>query len=177
MTVSWRCSSRKDGSSCDCVSGAGESAQIDTPITQVQLTRAGLYRIDVAPDGQATSLMVREGEANVWLGGTAQQALPGQTVSVNTADPTLVDIRNGVGVDEFDTWSAERDRRYEGNRSTPYVSRQMIGASDLDYFGQWNRIPTMARSGSRTQSMPIGHRIALDDGRRLGLTWVDACWG
>jgi hypothetical protein len=160
---------------------AGESVQIDTPITQVQLHRVGLYRIDVAPDGQATSLMVREGEANVWLGGAAQQALPGQTVSVSSANPALVDVSNGVGVDEFDTWSAERDRRYEGTRSTPYVSRQMIGASDLDYFGQWESYPEYGA---------VWFPNAVDDNwapyrdgywttvGAWGLTWVDAApWG
>ena len=37
----------------------------------------GLYRIDVAPDRQTTTLTVREGEADVALANDVQQALPG----------------------------------------------------------------------------------------------------
>ena len=33
---------------------AGDSARIDTPNAQIQLTRPGLYRIDVAPERQST---------------------------------------------------------------------------------------------------------------------------
>ena len=33
---------------------AGDSARIDAPTSQIQLTRPGLYRIDVVPDRQST---------------------------------------------------------------------------------------------------------------------------
>ena len=39
---------------------AGEVARIDTPNTQIALTRPGLYRIDVTPDRLRTTLVVRE---------------------------------------------------------------------------------------------------------------------
>lgn len=159
----------------------GESARIDTPTTQVQLNRAGLYRIDVAPDGQTTSVIVREGEANVLIAGAAQQVLPGQTVTVSGADPAVADIRNGVGVDGFDTWSADRDRRYEGSRSAAYVSRQMIGASDLDYYGRWEAYPEYGAVWFPNAVDPSwtpyrdGYWTTVG---AWGLTWVDSApWG
>ncbi len=121
---------------------AGDVAYVDTPNTQLQLTRAGLYRIDVAPDRETTTLVVREGEATVALANGAQQALPGQTVTVAGMGATDADIRNGAGVDGFDTWSANRDRHYERARSTAYVSRQMVGYADLDSNGSWETTPT-----------------------------------
>ena len=42
-------------------------ARIDTPNTQIALTRPGLYRIDVTPDGSSTTVNVREGESLVGL--------------------------------------------------------------------------------------------------------------
>src|SRR5512143_1440781 len=44
---------------------AGDSARIDVPNTQIELTRPGLYRIDVEPDRQTTRVTVREGEVQV----------------------------------------------------------------------------------------------------------------
>src|SRR4029077_15469507 len=108
---------------------------VDTPNTQVTLMRPGLYRVDVAADGQTTSLVVREGEANVALAHESRQVLPGQALSFASADPAIADVRNAQGADGFDTWSANRDRRYEGLRSSTYVSRQMVGGADLDRYG------------------------------------------
>ena len=53
-------------------------------------------------------------------------------LGVAGADPAIADVRYAQGADGFDTWSANRDRRYEGLRSSAYVSRQMVGAADLD---------------------------------------------
>ena len=61
----------------------GDSARIDAPNTQIQLTRPGLYRIDVVRDQQSTAVTVREGEAVVLLANGSQQALPGQMAIVS----------------------------------------------------------------------------------------------
>ncbi len=67
----------------------GESALIDTPNTQVTLTRPGLYRIEVAQDRSRTDVVVRQGEALVQLAAGAQQVLPGQTAAVLGAEATV----------------------------------------------------------------------------------------
>ena len=119
----------------------GDSARIDTPNTQVELTRPGLYRIDVADDGQETTVVVRQGEANVAVAGGFQQVLPGQTARLMGATDVQVDVRNGSGLDGFDTWGADRDRYYARGRSTTYVSNQMVGYADLDQYGTWQTYP------------------------------------
>ena len=50
-------------------------------------------------------------------------------------------MRNGVGTDGFDTWSANRDRYYERGRADAPVSRQMVGYADLDQYGAWETAP------------------------------------
>jgi len=161
------------------VQDPGEATRVDTPSTQVTLMRPGLYRVDVAPDGQ-TTLVVREGEANVALASESRQVLPGQAVSVAGADPVIADVRFAQ-VDGFDTWSADRDRRYEGLRSTPYVSRQMVGAADLDRYGAWQPTqeygPVWFPYGVAPDWAPYRDGYWANIGG-WGPTWVDSApWG
>lgn len=156
-------------------------ARIDTPNTQIALTRPGLYRIDVSPDGASTTVSVREGESLVGLASGAQQALPGQTVTVSGTEPLAANIRNGSGADGFDTWSANRDRRYERARATPYVSRQMVGYAELDEYGSWDDNPAY---GAVWYPTAVASDWApYQDGYWTsvggwGLAWVDAApWG
>ncbi|HEY4138134.1 MAG TPA: DUF6600 domain-containing protein, partial [Casimicrobiaceae bacterium] len=159
----------------------GDTARVDTPNTQVELLRPGLYRIDVSDDRQQTTVVVREGEANVAVAGGFQQVLPGQTARlVGTAD-VQADVRNGSGLDGFDTWSTNRDRYYARARSNRYVSNEMVGHADLDQYGTWQTYPEYG-------AVWFPSTVAVDwapyrDGRWVSLpvwgwTWVDyAPWG
>ena len=160
---------------------AGDAARLDAPNTQVQLTRVGLYRIEVTPDRQTTIVTVREGEARVALAAGAQQALPGQTVTVTGPDPVAADVRNGIGEDDFDVWSANRDRYYEQEGSAAYVSQQMVGYADLDQHGTWQQYPDYGAVWFPNAVAPDwapysdGYWTNVGD---WGYTWVDyAPWG
>ena len=120
---------------------SGEAARVDTPNTQVALTRPGLYRIEVTADRERTTVVVREGEATATVQRGVQQVLPGQSATLEGDTPDYADVRNGFYTDGFDSWSADRDRRYERSRTASYVSRQMIGYADLDDHGVWERYP------------------------------------
>ena len=159
----------------------GEVARIDTPQTQIEIDRPGQYRVDVVPELQQTTLTVREGEAGVRFIGGVQQTLPGQAVTVSSVESANIAIQNGFGSDGFDAWSAARDARYDSARGPAYVSREMVGARELDDYGTWETSPTYGpvwypatvalgwapyRFGSWTWVTP------------WGLTWVDAApWG
>ncbi|HVF65021.1 MAG TPA: DUF6600 domain-containing protein [Casimicrobiaceae bacterium] len=117
---------------------SGDSVRIDTPNTQIGLTRPGLYRIEVSDDRARSTVIVREGEATASVAAGVQQILPGQVASIVGDQPDYAEVRSGYGIDGFDTWNAERDRRYERSRSANYVSRQMIGYADLDDHGTWH---------------------------------------
>jgi hypothetical protein len=119
-----------------------DSALFDTPYTQIQIDRPGVYRIDVASERQQTVLMVREGEAHVRIGGGMQQVLPGQMAVISAADPDNIALHSSFGTDAFDAWSAVRDRRYDTAISGRYVSSEMVGATDLDGYGTWESYPT-----------------------------------
>jgi hypothetical protein len=160
----------------------GESARVDTPSGQVTLLRPGLYRIDVAPDRNGlTTVVVREGEASVAIASAVQQVLPGQTATIDGTDVARVLVRNGSGVDGFDTWSGNRERVYERGTATPYVSRQMVGAADLDAYGNWETYPEYGAVWFPTTV--TGGWAPYRYGRWVtlpvwGSTWVDdAPWG
>ncbi|MEO8305238.1 MAG: DUF6600 domain-containing protein [Betaproteobacteria bacterium] len=159
----------------------GDAIRIDTPNTQVALTRPGLYRVDVASEGQVTTVFVREGESLIALATGTQQALPGQTITIAGIEPVAADVRSGSGIDGFDSWSANRDRRYEGGSATAYVSRQMVGYAELDENGRWEPnatygpvwYPTTVASDWTPYSDGYWTNVGA-----WGLTWVDAApWG
>jgi hypothetical protein len=159
----------------------GESARVDTPNGQVALTRPGLYRIDVLPGQQRTELAVREGEAVIDTGAAAQQVLPGQSAALEGAAPQFAQVRYGIATDAFDTWSADRDRRYDRMRANGPVSRQMVGASDLDDFGGWETTPNYGAvwypASVPADWAPYSTGYWTDVGA-WGPTWVDAApWG
>ncbi|MCL4762109.1 MAG: hypothetical protein KJ018_10115, partial [Burkholderiales bacterium] len=159
----------------------GEVARIDTPNTQLALTRPGLYRVDVTEDRTRTELVVREGEATASFATGLQQVLPGQTALLEGEEPAFAGVRNGFYLDGFDTWSADRDRYYERARSANYVSRQMIGYADLDGYGHWETVPEYGAlwypTGVAVDWAPYRYgRWSWVGG--WGWTWVDdAPWG
>ena len=159
----------------------GESARVDTPNGQVALTRPGLYRIDVAPDGQRTDLAVREGEGIIDTGAAVQQVLPGQSAALDGVAPQYAQLRNGIATDGFDTWSANRDRRYDRARVNSPVSRQMVGAADLDDYGAWETAPDYGAvwypASVPADWAPYSTGYWTEVGV-WGPTWVDAApWG
>ena len=163
------------------VLGPGDAARIDAPNTQLQLMRAGLYRIEVTPDRQATIVTVREGEAQVAIANGSMQTVAGQTLTVTGQDPVRADVRNSIGQDGFDTWSANRDRYYEQGASAAYVSPQMVGYADLDPYGSWQQDPDYGAVWFPNSVAPDW--APYSDGYWTnvggwGFTWVDfAPWG
>lgn len=157
----------------------GDSIRVDTAATQLALTRPGLYRVDVDADAQRTKLAVREGEADMGSVSGIARVLPGQIATIATHDATA-DVRNGGGLDGFDTWSAERDRIYESPRANDYVSREMVGASDFDRYGEWQTYPEYGAVWFPTVDPEwapyrFGYWTWLTG---FGYTWVDdAAWG
>ncbi|HQR10029.1 MAG TPA: hypothetical protein PLW68_01775 [Casimicrobiaceae bacterium] len=160
----------------------GESARIDTPNAQVALTRPGLYRIEVAPDGQHSLIAVREGEAVVDAGASVEKVLPGQNATLDGAGPSYTQLRNGIATDGFDAWSASRDRRYDRVRANAPVSRQMVGTADLDDYGAWESAPEYggavwypANVAPDWAPYRVGYWTEVGV---WGPTWVDAApWG
>ena len=160
---------------------AGDSVVVDLPAAQATLLRAGLYRIDVGPNGGSASVSVRDGEAGIATADRVQQVLRGQSATLEGADLRRVTVGNGSTLDSFDLWSADRDRVYEVRRNAAYVSPQMVGAADLDAYGSWQTYPDYgavwfpANVAVAWAPYRYGHWVSLGV---WGPTWVDdAPWG
>ena len=159
----------------------GETARIDTPNAQVTITRPGLYRVDVSPDRERTRVVVREGEVNVQTVSALQQVLPGQSAEITGPNPQYAAVQNGIGVDGFDAWVADRDRYYRAPTNANYVSPQMVGAADLAQYGSWSQVPEYGSvwypNDVPADWAPYRNGYWVDVGG-WGPTWVDyAPWG
>ena len=159
--------------------GPNDVIEIATPNLAYSIRRPGRYRIEVDPAGDATTVVVREGQAEVYGEGAAYRVNAGQTYRFFGTSLRDYEYVDAPRADEFDRWSSDRDRR--GAVSARYVSRDVIGYEDLDDYGSWRAaegygnvwVPTRVAAGWAPYR--DGHWAWVDP---WGWTWVDdAPWG
>ena len=155
--------------------------EIDTPNLALSIRQPGDYRIEVDPAGNATMVAVRRGLAEAYGDGNAYRLGSGQAYSFAGTDLRDVQYARPRLDDDFDRWSASRDRRLEQARSVRYVSPDMIGYEDLDEQGTWSTVPSYgnvwmpAHVGPDWAPYRDGHWAYVQP---WGWTWVDdAPWG
>ncbi len=155
--------------------------EVDTPNLAFTLRQPGEYRIAVDADGNATDIIVRRGQGEVYGEGAAyviDSRQPYRFTGTGLRDYEFLDAPR---VDEFDRWSSDRDRGYDNSASARYVSQDVVGYQDLDANGTW-------RVDATYGNVWIPNRVASDwapyrDGHWAwvdpwGWTWVDdAPWG
>lgn len=161
--------------------GSGEVVEIDTPNLAFVVRQPGDYRLEVDPNDDSTTVVVRSGRAEVFGEGAAY------TIDAPRAwrfyGTGLRDLQNlpAAARDPFDRWSAERDRSYDTSVSARYVSPDVIGYQDLDGYGRWrvdvNFGPVWMPNRVAAGWAPYrdGHWAWVDP---WGWTWIDdAPWG
>lgn len=161
--------------------GPRQSFEVATPNLAFTLRRLGEYRIEVDPNDDATTVMVENGEAEVYGEGasyTVNSRGAYRFYGTDLSDYETVTARRD---DDLDRWSRERDRRGDNSISARYVSTEVVGYEDLDANGSW-------RADATYGNVWTPHRVAADwspyrDGHwswvdPWGWTWVDdAPWG
>jgi hypothetical protein len=159
----------------------GDAFEIDTPNLAFTLERAGEYRVDVDPNGNATSITVRQGEGDATGGGSEYHMDSGDQASFNGTDTLTYDGGQAGRFDEFDNWCRSRDDREERSQSARYVSRDVIGYDDLDDYGEWRDVPDYGHVWYPTRveagwaPYRYGHWVWVAP---WGWTWVaDEPWG
>ena len=159
----------------------GEAFEIDTPNIAFTLERAGEYRVDVDPNGNSTSITVREGEGDATGGGSEYHMDSGDRASFSGTDSLTYDGGRVGGLDEFDSWCQSRDDREERSQSSRYVSRDVTGYDDLDDNGDWRSVPDYGYVWFPTRvavgwaPYRFGHWVWVAP---WGWTWVeDEPWG
>ena len=156
--------------------GAG-TFEINTPGGAV-LLRPGVYRVAVDAAAATTTVLVRQGQADV-LTGNAPVAVRDQQMA--HLSPQGLALVAAPAPDEFDHWAAARDRQDERLAASRYLPPEMTGYQDLDQHGSWHAAPQYG-------NVWVPSRVSADwapyrDGRWVwispwGWTWVDnAPWG
>jgi hypothetical protein len=155
--------------------------EVDTPNLAFTLRQPGEYRITVDADGNATEIVVRKGQGEVYGEGAAyviDSRQPYRFTGIGLREYELFDAPR---FDEFDRWSSDRDRSYDNSGSARFVSRDVVGYQDLDANGVWRVdatygnvwVPT--RVSADWAPYRDGHWAWVDP---WGWTWVDdAPWG
>ena len=159
-----------------------ETYEIDTPNLAFSISRPGIYRINVDEGGDATSIRVREGEGQVTGGGASYSVRSHDDAVFSGVDQLSADVQDlSPDYDEFDTWSANRDRRWEHSRSAQYVSQDVVGYEDLDDHGDWRDTPEYGHVWYPRVEVAdwapyhYGHWAYIEP---WGYTWVDdQPWG
>lgn len=154
--------------------------EIDTPLLGVRAQAEGDYRVSVLPDG-TVQVSVRSGQAQLLTSNRNEDLGPGRTVLVR-GNPQNPEFQSSYepAPDQFDDWSANRDRELMQSQSYRYVSQDIAGAQDLDQYGNW--VPSQYGQVWQPQAPPPDWS-PYSDGEWVsepyyGYTWVDAApWG
>ncbi|HKU00785.1 MAG TPA: DUF6600 domain-containing protein [Paraburkholderia sp.] len=159
----------------------GTSYEIDTPNLALGVTSPGDYRVDVAPDGSATTVTVRSGNVTVYGENGQTPMSAGQQIRFAGTDLQQVASEAAPPPDAFDQWALARDAAEDRSVSARYVSRDIPGYQDLDANGTWRESPQYGEVWE-PNDVPAGW-APYHDGHWVwqapwGWTWVDdAPWG
>jgi len=159
----------------------GQVFEVDTPNLAFTLWQPGEFRIEVDPEGNATTIIVRKGQGEAY-GEDAAYVIDSQQPyrfwGTGLRDYQYVDAPR---FDDFDRWSSDRDHSYDISISARYVSRDVVGYMDLDAYGIWRDDATYGyvwfpnRVAADWAPYRDGHWAWVDP---WGWTWVDdAPWG
>jgi len=155
--------------------------EIDTPNLAVALLEPGEYRVEVNDAGDSTVVRVSEGRAHVEGGGQSVTLGMQQMARFNGRD-TLALEAGPFGVpDDFDAWSAARERGLMNSPSGDYVPEGVPGTQDLDDNGTWELTPEYGYVWAPVvvavdwAPYRFGHWVFIAP---WGWTWIDdAPWG
>lgn len=160
----------------------GQSYEVDTPTVAFVVNEPGEYRIDAGRRNDASQITVFNGSGTVYgENGTSYRVDDKQ--SYRFADPSLrnPEVMDLPRPDEFDDWSFARDDRERRSATRRYVSEDVVGASDLDEYGDWDGVPDYgnvwfpSHVASDWAPYRSGHWAWIDP---WGWTWVDdEPWG
>jgi FecR protein len=118
-----------------------EIYEVDTPNLAFSLLRPGIYTINVNQGGDTTVVHVRSGEGEVTGGGESYTVHANESGTFSGTDQLTADVEGIGNPDDLETWSEERDARWEHAPSRRYVSEDAVGYEDLDEYGSWRDTP------------------------------------
>ena len=155
--------------------------EIDTPNLAFSVRRAGDYRVDVDPAGNATVIRVRSGEGEAWGEGAAYTIGAGQQATFAGAGLQRLFLRSDAGARRLRQLVPRAQPAGGCAVAARYVSPDIVGYADLDEYGSWRSVEGYGNvwfpTAVAADWVPYrtGHWAWVDP---WGWTWVDdAPWG
>ncbi len=118
-------------------SGQPATVEIDTPNGAILVDQPGDVRVDSFPQDDTTVVTVSSGAVEVTGQNLDQQIGPGQSLRLSGSNPVYAEFVQLLPPDGLDQFDQEREHRRERSYASQYVSPDMIGAADLDDYGDW----------------------------------------
>jgi hypothetical protein len=121
----------------------GTAVELDTPNVAVTVLQPGDVRVDVDPDGGATTVELFSGQVQVDGDGFQQVLEGGQSMRLEGTNPVSARAVDAVAPDGLDGFSNDRDAAYQNGvqGEDAYVNPSTIGAEDLNGNGDWETDP------------------------------------
>jgi hypothetical protein len=161
----------------------GDLYEVDTPNLAFTVKQAGAFHVDVNENGDVTGVTIIRGEGEVAAGGQTYTVHAGERATITGMDNGVQYNVNAAPLnpDEFDKWADQRDTKEENSNSAKYVSRDVVGYSDLDDYGDWKEEPTYGNVWYPNSVSPDWAPYSNGNWSYVapwGWTWVDySPWG
>jgi hypothetical protein len=117
--------------------GQPATVEIDTPNGAILVDQPGDIRVDSYPQDDTTVVTVSSGAAEVTGQNLDQQLGPNQSLRLAGSNPVYAEQVQLLPPDALDQFDQQRDLRRQRSYAYQYVSPDMIGAADLDDYGDW----------------------------------------
>jgi hypothetical protein len=114
-----------------------EQVEIDTPNGALTISQPGDIRVDAYGGDGGTVVTVNSGEVELTGPSLSERVRSGQSLRLLGTNPIELADLEMPALDEFDSWSIDRDRHILRSNSARYVSRETSGYDDLDEYGDW----------------------------------------
>jgi hypothetical protein len=122
--------------------GSEVPVEIDTPNVAIHpFNKPGSFRITVTSD-QETIVSAYGGEADVSTSEGSTHITSGQMITVHgSQQDAQYKTGDAPAMDEFDHWSADRDKQILAANSWKQTNQYYSGSEDLDQNGVWSEVP------------------------------------
>jgi hypothetical protein len=117
--------------------GQPATVEVDTPNGAILVDQPGDIRVDSYPQDDTTVVTVSSGAVEVTGQNLDQQVGPGQSLRLDGSNPVYAEQVELLPPDGLDQFDQDREHRRERANAWQYVSPDMIGAADLDEYGDW----------------------------------------
>jgi hypothetical protein len=117
--------------------GAPATVEVDTPNGAILVDQPGDIRVDSFPQDDTTVVTVSSGAVEVTGQNLDQQLGPNQSLRLSGSNPVYAEQVQLLPPDGLDQFDQQREQRRERSYAYHYVSPDMIGAADLDDYGDW----------------------------------------